>query len=91
MPTKMRDVASLVVAVLIPLIVGGLGSLATGPAIPTWYRTIQKPAWTPPNWLFGPVWTLLFILMGVALYLVWRRGWEQPGDLMRVTPSKSSV
>lgn len=58
--------------------VAGLGSLATTPEIPTWYSSIKKPSWTPPNWLFGPVWTLLYAAMAVAAWLVWKRaGWEQ--------------
>lgn len=52
-----------------------MGSLATSAKIPTWYATLAKPAWNPPNWLFAPVWTTLFILMGVAAWMVWlRRG-----------------
>jgi len=50
---------------------GAIGSLATTPNIPNWYQTLDKPAFNPPNWVFGPVWTLLYILMGIALYLVW--------------------
>jgi len=70
------DIVSLVVAVVIPLVVGGLGGVATASAIPTWYQGLNKPAWNPPNWVFGPVWTLLYILMGVAAWLVWRQGWD---------------
>ena len=51
----------------------GVGSLFTTPAIPGWYESLRKPAWTPPDWLFGPVWTLLYIAMGTAAWLVWRR------------------
>jgi len=51
---------------------GGWGSLATMPEIDTWYRTIAKPAWTPADWIFGPVWTALYILMAIAAWLVWK-------------------
>jgi benzodiazapine receptor len=58
--------------------VAGLGSLATMPEIPTWYATLRKPAWTPPNWLFGPVWTALYAAMAIAAWIIWRRaGWEE--------------
>lgn len=59
-----------VFSVLVPLLVGFLGSLVTAPAIDGWYQNINKPFFTPPGWLFAPVWTLLYIFMGVSLYLV---------------------
>ena len=52
---------------------GWLGSLLTRPALMTWYEGLSKPNWTPPNWLFAPVWTILYVGMGVAAGLVWRR------------------
>lgn len=51
---------------------GLIGVLFTNPAIPTWYAGLEKSALTPPNWVFGPVWTMLYMLMGISLYLVWR-------------------
>jgi benzodiazapine receptor len=78
MNLQASDIVSLVVAVVIPLVVGGLGGAATAPAIPTWYEGLNKPPWNPPNWVFGPVWTALYILMGVAAWLVWRQGWDNP-------------
>lgn len=48
-----------------------IGSIGTIDAIPTWYASLNQPSWTPPNWLFGPVWTLLYILMGISASLVW--------------------
>ena len=50
-----------------------VGYLFTGPAIPGWYAALRKPPWTPPNWLFGPVWSLLYLMMAVAAWMVWRR------------------
>jgi benzodiazapine receptor len=54
-------------------LVGVLGSLFTTPTIPTWYKTLKKPFFTPPDWIFGPVWISLFILMGISLFMVWRK------------------
>ena len=51
----------------------GLGGLFTAQSVGTWYLTLQKPAFTPPGWLFGPVWTLLYLMMGIALYFIWKR------------------
>ena len=68
----------LVVAILLCEGAGIIGSFFTTPAIASWYPTLQKPFFSPPNWLFAPVWSLLFLLMGVALYLVWRQKNGQP-------------
>lgn len=54
----------------LPLLVGFLGSYFTISSIPTWYATLNKPFFSPPNFLFAPVWTALYILMGISLYLV---------------------
>ena len=64
----------LVLCIAIPLLAGAIGSVFTMEAIPTWYATLQKPFFTPPAWVFGPVWTTLFILMGIALFVVVRDG-----------------
>lgn len=71
---RIRTLGAFVLALAIPQAVGALGSLATIPSIPTWYATLQRPALAPPNVVFGPVWTTLFLLMGIASYLVWRTG-----------------
>jgi tryptophan-rich sensory protein len=65
------------VSVVLCLFVGFLGSLVTTPAIGSWYAGIAKPAFNPPNRVFGPVWTTLFVLMGIALYLVWAKKGEK--------------
>jgi len=57
---------------------GFLGSLFTIPAIPTWYVTLNKPAFSPPDWLFSPVWISLYTLIGLSMYLVWSKGGNRP-------------
>ena len=73
---KIKDIGKLIICIVACLGAGVIGSVFTRSAIPTWYATLEKPAFTPPNWLFAPVWTLLYILMGIAAFLVWRKGLE---------------
>ena len=65
--------SGLVVFIFVCLGAGGLGAMATTPEIAGWYKTLAKPTWNPPDSVFGPVWTTLFILMGIAAWLVWQR------------------
>jgi len=69
-----RQVVALVIFLALTFLAAGIGSLATAPNIATWYATLAKPSWNPPNWVFGPVWTALYITMAVAAWLVWRQG-----------------
>jgi len=71
---KTSDIAKLVAAVGVSLCAGIIGSFFTVSAIPAWYASLVHPALNPPAWVFAPVWTTLYILMGVAAFLVWRRG-----------------
>lgn len=64
------NIPKLLLSVVICLGAGGLGSVFTTSAIPTWYQTLNKPFFSPPNFIFAPVWTILYILMGISLYLV---------------------
>lgn len=66
-----------IVAIVICQLAGIIGSLFTTPAIPTWYAGLAKPALNPPSWVFGPVWTFLYALMGIAAFLVWKQGWKR--------------
>lgn len=74
---KKSSYLKLAISLAVPLFAGFLGSLFTTPAIPEWYATLSKPAFTPPAWLFGPVWTALYLLMGAAAFLVWRKGYDR--------------
>ena len=73
-----RTRQTVVLAMFIALCFGvaALGSVATQPRIEGWYAALAKPTWRPPNWVFGPVWTALYLAMAVAAWLVWRqKGW----------------
>ena len=74
---KKINYLTLLVFILLSEIIGSLGSLATMPNIPVWYVGLTKPPFTPPNWLFGPVWTTLFALIGISAYLVWQKGFTK--------------
>lgn len=63
----------LILCILVCLGAAGIGSLLTMPALSPWYASLTKPSWTPPNSLFGSVWTILFIAMAIAAWLVWRK------------------
>jgi tryptophan-rich sensory protein len=74
----MRNLAAILFCFGLPLLAGALGGLSSANA-PEFYGTLQRPPWAPPSWLFGPVWTALYLMMGLAAYLVWReRGWSWP-------------
>ena len=62
-----------IINIAITLGVGALGGWATAQSVKTWYPTLIKPSFNPPNWIFAPVWTTLYILIGIAAYLVWVR------------------
>ncbi len=72
--TKTINIIKLVASIVVSQCAGIVGSAFTTPAIPTWYASLQKPPFTPPNWLFAPAWITLYLLMGIAAFLVWRVG-----------------
>ncbi len=80
-----RQVLGLVVCIAVCFAAAGLGGLWTSSSVDGWYRTLSKPAWNPPGWVFGPVWTVLYLCMGVALWLVWREaGFARGGAAIAV-------
>jgi benzodiazapine receptor len=74
----MRRLGTYLGWILVSELAGVLGAFATTSAIPTWYAALAKPAWTPPNWVFGPAWTVLYAVMGVAAARVWIRHRRTP-------------
>jgi len=73
---KVNRAAKITIAVVVCLLAGFIGSIFTTPSIPTWYASLNKPSFNPPNWLFGHVWTTLYILMGISAYLVWEKSYR---------------
>ncbi len=72
-PKKYIPVLVFILCLALPLAIGGLGGFLTFQSVKTWYVTLHKPTFNPPNWIFGPVWTTLYILMGIASFLVWQK------------------
>ena len=73
-PVRASDIIKLIFSIGICLYAGYAGSTFTASEVDTWYRLLDKPSFTPPDWVFAPVWTILYVLMGVSLFLVWRQG-----------------
>lgn len=76
-----KNLSKLLFSIIICELAGVVGSVFTTSQIATWYKTLQKPSFNPPNWIFGPVWTTIFVLMGIALYLVWQKNWKVKNEL----------
>ncbi|MGC9610842.1 MAG: TspO/MBR family protein [Minisyncoccia bacterium] len=74
---KINNFFKLVIAIVVCELAGVVGSFFTVSAITSWYAGIVKPALNPPNWVFAPVWTALYLLMGIAAFLIWKNGWEK--------------
>ena len=68
----MPSYLKLILSTTVCLAVGGISGFVTANEIPGWYVNISKPSFNPPNWIFGPVWTALYIMMGIAFFLVWK-------------------
>ena len=76
------DIIKLIVSIVVCEGAGGIGAIFTTPAIQTWYSSLKKPDFTPPNSVFGPIWITLYLLMGIAVFLVWREGLGQAGVMV---------
>lgn len=66
----MKNSIKLIICITVPLLIGGISGFATATSINDWYIDINKPSFNPPNYLFGPVWTTLYILMGISFYMI---------------------
>lgn len=73
MRSARHDLPMLAVFFLAVIAVSVAGGMITASSIPDWYQSLAKPSWTPPNWVFGPAWTILYFLMAIAAWLIWRR------------------
>src|SRR5687767_717080 len=72
-PKNLKELGELLAAIAICESAGGLGAIATSEGTKTWYPGLKKPAFTPPSGVFGPVWTILYVLMGASGWLLWKR------------------
>ena len=70
---KRSNGIKLIISIVLCVSLGSVGGLVTVNEIPTWYATLNKPSFNPPNWLFGPVWTTLYVLIGISVYLIWKQ------------------
>jgi len=68
-----KEVIKLLVSIILPLGLGAIAGMFTSQSVSEWYETLNRPSFNPPNWIFGPVWTTLYILMGISLFLLWKQ------------------
>lgn len=74
---SMKNLPKLIVSIVVCELVGILSTPFTLAAIPGWYASLVKPPFSPPNWIFGPVWILLYLMMGVSFHYIWQLGWQK--------------
>ena len=77
----MKRSLKLTISIAIPLIVSIIGGLFTSSSVSTWYLELAKPSFNPPSWIFGPVWIVLYLLMGISLYLIWTKKYNKAAFL----------
>ena len=78
---KISHIIKLIISILLPLSVGAVAGMFTSQAVPTWYASLNRPFFSPPNWVFGPVWTSLYILLGISFFLIWKEEASKVRDL----------
>lgn len=67
------DIIKLISSIALPLVLGAIAGMFTSQSVPDWYSTLNRPSFSPPNWIFGPVWTILYILMGISFFIIWKQ------------------
>jgi tryptophan-rich sensory protein len=78
---KISHIIKLIISILLPLSVGAIAGMFTSQAVPVWYASLNRPSFSPPNWVFGPVWTFLYILLGISFFLIWKEEASKERDL----------
>jgi len=78
---KISHIIKLIISILLPLSVGAIAGMFTSQAVPVWYASLNRPSFSPPNWVFGPVWTSLYILLGISFFLIWKKEASKERDL----------
>ena len=78
---KISHIIKLIISILLPLSVGAIAGMFTSQAVPIWYASLNRPSFSPPNWVFGPVWTTLYILLGISFFLIWKEEASKVRDL----------
>ena len=73
----MKNIWKLIISIILPFLASTIGGLFTASSVSTWYIDLIKPSFNPPSWIFGPVWTILYLLMGIALYLIWIKKYDK--------------
>jgi tryptophan-rich sensory protein len=68
-----KQILKLIISFTLPLGLGSIAGIYTAEAIPGWYASLNRPSFNPPDWVFGPVWTALYLLMGISLFLIWKQ------------------
>jgi translocator protein len=67
------NLLKLLLSLILPLGLGSIAGIFTADAVPEWYAALNRPSFNPPNWIFGPVWTALYILLGISFFLIWKQ------------------
>lgn len=75
------QIFKLIASLALPLGLGAIAGLYTAEAVPEWYETLNRPSFNPPNWLFGPVWTTLYIVLGISLFIIWKQSASKERNL----------